>query len=427
MDKTPGYTLAVVQSGQRPRARYWGAVVLLALLQACSSGTSDDDRKLTGERTGGSGGSTATHTIDVSGGTGPGAVGSGGGATVSGGGATGCTIQDDGSGCVGESHEGENIPLDIYVMFDQSGSMCSCIDPPGGQLCPDPNCASTRLDAVRQAAAAFLADPKSAGIGVGIGYFGSQPIGQASCNVDDYTSAAVGIGELPDHASAIMDSLSSIQPTGETPTAAAIQGACDYATSWKHAHAGREVVILLLTDGKPEAPVTCMNGTGSCCPTLSDAVDAAKRCHDSNGYIRTFVLGVGPLLENLHDIAVAGGTNDAYLVEGGDVSTEVLNALNRIRGDAAIPCEFALPKAPPGQTLAYDQVNITYASAACEPTAYVYVETEDQCGTDGGWYYDDPTAPQRILLCPSSCDQVSAPGGQLLFTVGCATRAVQPR
>ena len=75
-------------------------------------------------------------------------TGTGGGAVVSSGGTTGCRIEDDGSGCVGESHEGESLPLDIYIMFDQSGSMCSCIEPEGGQLCPDPNCAATRLDAV---------------------------------------------------------------------------------------------------------------------------------------------------------------------------------------------------------------------------------------------------------------------------------------
>jgi hypothetical protein len=425
VDKIPPRTSLLVPESGRSRASCVAAALLLAMLQACAGASDQEHAKATG--TGGSSGNGGTSTIVLSGGTGTGAVGSGGSATVSGAGTTGCTIEDDGSGCVGESHAGENIPLDIYVVFDQSGSMCSCIDPPGGQVCPDPSCAATRLDAVREAAAAFLADPKSAGIGVGIGYFGKQPIGEASCNVEDYTSAAVEIGELPGHASAIMDSLSGIQPTGETPTAAAIRGACDYATGWKHDHAGREVVILLLTDGKPEAPVTCMDGKGSCCPSLSDAMDAAKECHEGKGFIRTFVLGVGPLLENLREIAIAGGTNDAYLVEGGDVSGEVLKALNRIRGDAAIPCEFGLPAAPTGQTLDYRKVNITYASAACEPTAYAYVETEEQCGAEGGWYYDDPAAPGSIRLCPSSCDQVSVPGGQLLFTVGCETRVADPR
>jgi hypothetical protein len=396
------------------------ALVLIAGLQACSGGTGDDKKA----GASGSGGSAGTQSIDVSGGTGTGAVGSGGGATVSSGGTSSCIIEDDGSGCVGESHEGENIPLDIYIMFDQSGSMCSCVDPEGGQLCPDPNCSATRLDAVREAASAFLADPKSQGIGVGIGFFGKQTIGQASCSVDEYTQPAVEIGQLPDQADAITEALAEVEPTGETPTGPAIRGACEYARSWKDEHPGREVVILLLTDGKPEAPVTCMDGKGSCCPTLSDAMDAASECHDSGGYIRTFVLGVGPLLDNLHEIALAGGTDQAYLVEGGDVSSEVLGALNRIRGDAAIPCEFGMPRPPTGRMLSYTEVNITYASSACEPTAYSYVESLELCGDEGGWYYDDPAAPQRIQLCPSSCEQVSAPGGQLLFTVGCATRVV---
>ena len=86
-------------------------------------------------------------------------------------------------------------------MFDQSGSTCACIDPPmTNNPCPDPTCRKTRLDAIREAAGAFLDDPRSAGIGVGIGYFGTQPIGQASCNPADYANPAVGIGPLPGHA-----------------------------------------------------------------------------------------------------------------------------------------------------------------------------------------------------------------------------------
>ena len=75
-------------------------------------------------------------------------------------------------------------------------------------------------------------------------------------------------------------------------------------------------------------------------------------------------------------------------------------------------------------TLSYDKVNITYANAGCEPTYYSYVETVEQCGAEGGWHYDDAAAPQKVQLCPSSCDQVGAPGGRLLYTVGCATRII---
>jgi hypothetical protein len=400
------------------------ALALAFAAVVCASGCSgnDDAGNFANER-GGTSNASGNNPIDVGSRSGSGASSNtGGGANVSSGGGNSCQLEDDGSGCVGQAYEGEALPLDIYIMFDQSGSMCSCIDPVGGQACPDPNCAETRLDAVRAATKAFLADPASAGIGVGIGYFGKQPIGSASCDVADYSEPAVPIGTLPDHAPVIMESLSAIQPTGETPSGAAIRGACEYARKHKAAHPEREVVLLLLTDGKPEAPVTCMNGSGPCCPSLADAVEAATACREGKTGIRTYVLGVGPLLGNLADIAKAGGTDRAYLVEGGDVSAEVLEALNRIRGDA-IPCEFKLPPPPSGQEL-NGFVNITYASPTCEPSYYYHVESEADCGEQGGWYYDDDDEPQKVLLCPSSCDQVSEPGGRLLFTVGCTTREV---
>ena len=71
-------------------------------------------------------------------------------------------------------------------MFDQSGSMCSCVDTTASQICPNPDCRETRMDAVRAATEQFLLDPKSAGIGVGLGHFGRQAIGQASCDANDF-------------------------------------------------------------------------------------------------------------------------------------------------------------------------------------------------------------------------------------------------
>jgi hypothetical protein len=337
-----------------------------------------------------------------------------------------CVIEDDGSGCTGQAYEGENIPLDIYIMFDQSGSMITC--PSGDPLdtCPGEG----RIDSVRQAADLFMADEESAGIGVGIGYFGKQTFGQASCDPADHDAADVAVGTLPDHAGAIMDSLNAVEPTGETPTAAAIRGACSYAQSWKDDNPGHEVVILLLTDGIPEAPVSCCDPDTypnctpvdpPCCPTLADAEDAATECLNGDPGIRTYVLGVGPALGNLKAIAEAGGTNDAYLVEGGDVANEVLDALRAIRGDA-IPCTMPLPAPPDGTILNLHQVNITYASPACEPTYFYNTDGPDTC-EDGGWYYDDNDPPQ-IQLCPTSCEKVSVPGGKLVFTVGCDTRIV---
>jgi hypothetical protein len=390
-------------------------------LFSCSGESGDD----AGEASGGSAGNSVTIVPTTGGSTG--SVGSGGSAVVTSGGTNGgCFIEDDGSSCVGQSFETEGVPLDIYVMFDQSGSMCSCVDPVGGQLCPDPACRETRLDGVRRAMDTFLADPASAGIGVGIGYFGTQPIGQAVCDSAVYSQPSVPIAPLPQNAGAVLASLSGIAPTGETPTAAALRGACAHAREFRAENPGHKLVLLLLTDGKPEAPVTCRNGAGPCCPTLEDAVLAASECHDGGLGIDVYVLGVGPLLQNLDQIAKAGGTSSAYLVEGGDVAGEVLGALNAIRSDA-IPCELELPQPPVGETLALDQVNVTHASAACEPTHLSYVGDVTGCRVQGGWHYDDAANPKTIQLCDTSCDQVRVPGSRLFYTVGCARNDDIPR
>jgi hypothetical protein len=319
-----------------------------------------------------------------------------------------CQAPPDPSGCIGELYMGETIPLDIYVMFDQSGSMLNLEQ--GGV---------TRIDAVRSAVGQFLKDPATAGMGVGIGYFGYQEIGHTSCDPADYDNADVGVAELPGNAQPIIDSLAGRMPTGETPSGAAIRGACTYAKQWKTDHPGREVVILLVTDGLPEAPVTCGDKrAGPCCPTLPDAVTATTDCLTGSPSLKTYVLGVGPYLDNLAQIAT-GGSKMAYLVSGGDVSKQVFDALNRIRAAAQIPCDLTIPAPPGGHTIDLTRVNVIRTSASCETTTIGYRESASSCDDMGGWYFDDPSAPQKVVLCKKTCDDVSVPGEQLMFSIGC--------
>ena len=50
------------------------------------------------------------------------------------------------------------------------------------------------------------------------------------------------------------------------------------------------------------------------------------------------------------------------------------------------------------------------------------VEGRLSCGTTGGWYYDDNTAPTRLALCPATCDPlVTAAGSVVTLLVGCAS------
>jgi hypothetical protein len=312
--------------------------------------------------------------------------------------------------CAGQLYKGQSLPTDLFVMFDQSGSMLKKDDG-----------VTTRMDAVRTAVDQFMRAPESSGLGIGIGYFGYHPLmcSCTSCNPADYATPKVTIGTLPAQADAIMASLREIVPTGETPTGAAIRGACMYARSRKAADPTRNIVILLVTDGEPEAPLT--SKTGTCNPTLDDAVAAAAEC--SAAGLPTYVLGVGPSLDNLNKIAAAGQTKAAYLVSNGG-TPGIVQALASIRTDAMIPCTMQIPVVGGGSTIDFQKVNVVYADATCKTTTFGYVDSAAKC-TAGGWYYDDAMAPTKINLCAPTCEQVRAAGGQLVVSVGCMTQVIK--
>jgi hypothetical protein len=320
-------------------------------------------------------------------------------------------LENPSGSCAGTLYKAKSIPTDIYVMFDQSGSMAKKDD---GM--------TMRIDAVRNAVDQFMKAPESAGLGMGIGYFGYHPLTCmcTSCDPKDYATPAVTVGELPAQATPIMNSLRGIQPTGETPTGAAIRGACTYAKTRRTADPTRRMVMLLVTDGEPEAPLT--SKLGVCVPTVSDAVAAATEC--SAAGVPVYVLGVGPSLENLNMIAAGGQTKSAYLVASGGTA-DIVKALATIRSDAMIPCAMQLPSVGAGATIDLQKVNVVYADASCRVATFVNVSSMASCNPQtGGWYYDDPKNPKQISLCGPTCEQVKAAGGQLVVTVGCMTRVI---
>jgi hypothetical protein len=323
-------------------------------------------------------------------------------------------------GCVGSNYEGEGLPLAIYIMFDQSASMDCVIEAQQPWQSDQCNGSNPRITPVREAVESFLNDRASAGISVGIGYFGYLPIGQTSCDPADYSQAAVPIGMLPDNAGMLTGSLNAVQPTGETPTDSAIRGACSYLQGWHEEHPAYKKVILLVTDGVPEAP-----SSEGCSPSIEEAVDATTECRDSDARIDTYVLGVGQALDNLNQIAQAGGTEQAYIVDGGNVSQSVLTALNAIRADAAIPCTLPVPT-PQGGVIDYSSVNIGICDPAENSVTTFFVDNEAGCTNDpGGWYYTEGGSTRNIQLCDSTCGVVSSAGSTLYFTLGCGTITVE--
>lgn len=390
-----------------------GAV--LALAMSCGEGGEDGDGE--GGRGGGAGlgGTFATGSRPGGGGIDgtPGA----------------CSPSADESGCVGVAYEGEYASTDVFVMFDVSCSMsCSiedsgCCISDGVEEYPRED---WRLTPVRQAMTTFLNDPASAGIGVGLGYFGDHDLDENEdadvCTVAAHADAAVEIAPLPGNAPALISSLNAAMPQGGTPTHLAIEGACAVVDDWRAAHPGNKGVVLLVTDGIPEY---------SCDATIDRAVAAARDCYEQTG-IEIYVLGVdannngqNSSLGQLNEIADAGGTEQAYLTTNDDVEGSMLAALNAIRADAVIPCDLQIPDPPAGETLNPMQVNLGICDAQGTLQTTPFVQDEGGCDGSPGWYYDDPNSPEMIHLCEVTCETVSVPGATLFYTIGCDTVVVR--
>jgi hypothetical protein len=397
---------------------------------------SDDGTATPPLATAGAAGFGAGGAVGV-GGTDPGGTAGTGGGPIFGStgginGTSGTAGAPEDGGCGEQSYQGEQVPLDIYIMFDQSASM-SC-----------PLAGGTRWDAVKNALTSFVQNAGAATISVGLGYFGTaaSPPG-SSCLPTDY-KVDVEIGPLSVTAPLIVNSLSAHSPLTDTPTLPALQSAVSHGISWKAQHPGHTVVVVLVTDGQPNA---C--GANTVAQIVSTADSGFK-----DGTIPTYVIGIispgstcqydpnAPNTTDLDSVAAAGGTNKALIVDttnaAQDPGAQFLATMNQIRQTAQIPCEFAIPKTADG-TFETRKVNLVYTDpnggkgpvypAPQAPADEVGWEGHEGCATaaDGGWYYDkDPNdvknLPTKIILCKSSCDKLTAIFGfKVNIKLGCPT------
>jgi hypothetical protein len=137
--------------------------------------------------------------------------------------------------------------------------------------------------------------------------------------------------------------------------------------------------------------------------------------------VKTFVIGVGAELTSLDAVAVAGGTNKALIVSGADTGKKFLDALNEIRG--AVGCTYKIPVPTGGEKVDFNRVNVAFTPTGGAQEIYPKVDGAAACLGTKSWYYDNPTNPTQIILCPAACDQVeNTPlGGKTDVAIGCET------
>ncbi len=326
--------------------------------------------------------------------------------------------------CASESRKGQVVPVDIFIMMDQSGSMLDDVTGPNGTM-------GVKWDFLKQAFTTFVQDPASAGIGVGIQYFPIPNVDDSSCDAGTYavtndpnappSGVGVGIAPLPGNATAIVNSLNAHMPGGQTPTVPALAGALQYAKNWATQNPSHKVVVVLATDGSPHG---CTNNTVDTAATVAQIAAAGAPP------IPTYVIGIGDSLSSLNEIADAGGTAPALIVSTGqDVSAQFLAAMNDIRSSTSIPCVLTIPTGD-GGAVDFGKVNVVDSPAdGGPPLSFLQVPNAAACDPAvGGWFYDNPSAPKTINLCPASCSAITAGvTDQVDIELGCQTLVAPPR
>lgn len=370
-----------------------------------------------GSKTGGSGGGSSGSSGEAgsSGGTSGGASGgagwptggSGGGTSGSGGAIVDSSVPDvdftydaplyeGGDACATASVEAQLKPLDLYIMADRSGSM-------SGSLW------NNQSNALK----AFFNDPQSANITVALRFFpldDSCSPQDGSCSGNAYQNPLVPWGVLPGHAGTLSSAIDGTSPNGcFTPTQEALNGVLKGAYARQVAEPGHVVVAVIVSDGQP-----CCSD----CPMEStDLGSIAASYLAGSPSVQTFSIFVASAASAVMTaIAQQGGTGQAFNATSG--AQAFIDALKAIQG-SAIPCEFAMPTTSSG-TIDPDQVSLDYyAGGSSTPTTIPRVPDAGSCG-GGGWYYDNPINPTKLILCPSTCDQMKAdPGAKVSIELGC--------
>ncbi|XXX81673.1 VWA domain-containing protein [Sorangium sp. So ce134] len=365
-----------------------GAMAVLSVAAVglgCGSGPSDaGDGEGEGASSGSSSGQGGTPDFGV--GAGPGSSGAGS-STPAGGGA-----------CATQTAAASLQPVYLAFAFDVSGSMGK-----GDKKWHDK---SLKWDPVVAATKQFFADPESEGLTASLTFFPAQ---DDKCAAEIYTTPDVPLTPLPSPAfGAALDQIEPMTSSdwrGGTPTAWVMRGTSAFIGAQRQQNPGKYAIVLV-TDGYPQG-----------CDEASDTIDAVVA--DAQAALAesvpTYVIGVEnpPIegapdtLDDLDEIATAGGTESAVLIDTGDPSQTTAAfkaAVDRIRS-AAVSCTMAIPLPPDGSSFDKEKVRVVYTDGASATKELVY---DQSCATADAWRYDEPASPTQIVLCVDTCTTVQA-------------------
>ncbi len=317
--------------------------------------------------------------------------------------------------CAATRIEADPIPLDMYIVLDDSGSM-------GSADCNVTQSGSSKWCYAVRALWQFFNAPESVGTGIALNYFNN---GYSCSETSNGLTVPPGGGSvafnvLPAHLSALQTSLNNEGPSGGTPTSSALVSIAKYTSAQRTP--GRTMVGLLITDGAP----------GNCLVQDSDLERIVHDHYTATG-IPTFMIGMDGAnftrLENWGAVSGSpqhathcGGSSPCYSYSVGTGSgTTFIDVLKEIQ-KAAVGCTFNVPT-PDSGLLDIDKIDVIYTpGGGGAPVTLTRVSDQSQCGSAAGqgWYYDDNVNPTQIILCPDTCTTVSGDNGAKIdVELGC--------
>jgi Mg-chelatase subunit ChlD len=304
------------------------------------------------------------------------------------------------SNCGNLSKRTTRQPVDVLLVLDRSGSMdfsitqdCYCTQDAVtkyGSLCTDTTGCTTRWNAVKPAVRDTLAN--SSYVNWGLKFFPSAGA-NTNCTVDSTMEVKVSDQSAADVQSAV----DNAKYEYSTPTAAAITAATAYFGALTDGH---QKFILLATDGEPN----CGGNPASAATDDINGATSATAAAYAAGY-KVYVIGIGPNLGNLTQLAKNGGTTDFYKVSSPQDLTNALSSISKLVGS----CSYNSDQPPP------DPKNVA---------VYVNGRKIEQDATNG-WTFG--TSPQEIVLTGDYCTQMTTGDQadvQILF--GCPGQSYFP-
>jgi hypothetical protein len=244
----------------------------------------------------------------------------------------GGNVNPDGPNCGGQMYNAQNVPPEVLIVLDKSGSMNQQAD---GMNCPGMGmpCPTQKWPAM-VAGLNQVVMSTQAMVHWGLKYFPTN----GGCAVNQGAEVPV----MLNNAAAVMGNLAMNNPNGNTPTRAAVTNAATYLMGLATSN---PKFILLATDGLPNCPMNGSNGDPDDGPATTAIMASAT------AGIPVFVVGIGTIpgaLNTLNGFANAGGRPRAgdpkyYQV---DSTADLVAALGQIQGMIA-SCTFGLASVPP--------------------------------------------------------------------------------